>query len=274
MLALAQRSMAGSSSPELERAEADEAGLATGAGALAAALGLPASSVEDAPRDSLEVRVEADDAERKFIWTCRLVRAEPVRLLVARWARAFDVTPEAVGFQDATDLVDLARTPAELGWAARSCVHLRAVPLDARFVAPAFEQRAAAAARPSAAAAPGARAAGSRRSAPRRGREVLAPPRKRARLVGKQRPDQGTVGTAQTALAARGRQSQRQPNSPVPNDQEVVIFDAANPKRDGCRAHARYERYKAATTVRQAMDLGAQWADIAYDFSKGYMKRA
>jgi len=51
-----------------------------------------------------------------------------------------------------------------------------------------------------------------------------------------------------------------------------ISFLQDNPKRAGCKAHARYEEYKSAHTVDEALRKGASRADIANDHKQGYLK--
>jgi hypothetical protein len=44
-----------------------------------------------------------------------------------------------------------------------------------------------------------------------------------------------------------------------------------NHKRDKSASRRRYEQYKQGTTLRQVKNLGATWADIVWDFSRGYI---
>ena len=50
-----------------------------------------------------------------------------------------------------------------------------------------------------------------------------------------------------------------------------VQWVQANPKKPGSSAHARYEKYKTATTLASARFAGATSADIAYDKKHGFM---
>lgn len=47
-----------------------------------------------------------------------------------------------------------------------------------------------------------------------------------------------------------------------------VRFTQANPRRAGTRGALRYDAYKLATTIRQAMQLGAQRGDIVTDLDR------
>jgi hypothetical protein len=44
-----------------------------------------------------------------------------------------------------------------------------------------------------------------------------------------------------------------------------------NPKNPGSKCHARYERYKGATTMAEALSLGT-FEDIVYDYNAGFLK--
>jgi len=50
-----------------------------------------------------------------------------------------------------------------------------------------------------------------------------------------------------------------------------VRFNQVNPKRSNSSAARRYEDYKSARTVREALALGALSADLQHDFKKGFM---
>lgn len=51
-----------------------------------------------------------------------------------------------------------------------------------------------------------------------------------------------------------------------------VEFQQANPKKRGSAAGDRYERYKRARTVGEALHAGAQVGDLRSDLSKGYLR--
>lgn len=48
-----------------------------------------------------------------------------------------------------------------------------------------------------------------------------------------------------------------------------LCFKQENPKRSGTKAHERYEKYKAAKTVEEALALGASRGDITNDIKAG-----
>jgi len=51
-----------------------------------------------------------------------------------------------------------------------------------------------------------------------------------------------------------------------------IEYKQSNPKKTGGSAFDRYEKYKAAKTVKQAQDFGASKGDIKYDMDKGFCK--
>ena len=52
----------------------------------------------------------------------------------------------------------------------------------------------------------------------------------------------------------------------------AVRFRRRNPKRPNTQSHARYEKYKSATTVKQFLDRGGTRADLRNDVDKGFAK--
>jgi hypothetical protein len=62
--------------------------------------------------------------------------------------------------------------------------------------------------------------------------------------------------------------------SAQPAGNEPIVYAQKNPKKVGSSSHKRYDKYKAARTPLEAVSLGARQGDIAYDWSKGFIKRA
>jgi len=59
----------------------------------------------------------------------------------------------------------------------------------------------------------------------------------------------------------------------IPGDDEKILFKQTNPKRSGASSYTRYDKYKAATTIREAYTMGAMKGDIKHDWEKGYFSR-
>ena len=48
-------------------------------------------------------------------------------------------------------------------------------------------------------------------------------------------------------------------------DDRKVLFQVDNPKKPKTRAYEQYEKYKKATTMREARELGATMKDLDFD---------
>jgi len=74
--------------------------------------------------------------------------------------------------------------------------------------------------------------------------------------------------------AARQKKSGRKKLAGHPQKEgEMIRFEQKNPKRSSEPPYERYEKYKKAKTVQQALHLGALRADIRWDFKMGFLKR-
>lgn len=51
-----------------------------------------------------------------------------------------------------------------------------------------------------------------------------------------------------------------------------VSWSKTNPKKVGSKAHERYDKYKKATTLKKARELGATREDLIFDGDRGFMK--
>ena len=60
-------------------------------------------------------------------------------------------------------------------------------------------------------------------------------------------------------------------DTPHEGEEKTIMFEQTNPKRFPGASHQRYEAYKKATTVKEALDFGAKAADLEYDRRKGYL---
>lgn len=52
-----------------------------------------------------------------------------------------------------------------------------------------------------------------------------------------------------------------------------INFKKQNPKKEGTKAYEKYEKYKSATTVGKALELGATMRDLQNDFEKGFVAK-
>eukprot|EP00438_Fugacium_kawagutii_P032870 Skav216129 [mRNA] locus=scaffold1946:306567:308713:+ [translate_table: standard] len=53
--------------------------------------------------------------------------------------------------------------------------------------------------------------------------------------------------------------------------QVLSEYSQENPKKKGSGSRDRYESYKHATTVGEALQLGSYKADLKHDFNRGYL---
>lgn len=118
----------------------------------------------------------------------------------------------------------------------------------------------------------------SRNILPMKARVCSAPKgikRKRKREQEKvlQRPERHLIGCKRKGTGARLRHEarKRKSRSCPSDDLDKIRYDKQNPKR--CDAWNRYEQYKKARTVREALDLGATRRDICYDFANGFLTK-
>ena len=55
------------------------------------------------------------------------------------------------------------------------------------------------------------------------------------------------------------------------DDDVAIAVNPHNPKRAGSQSHARYERYKGATTRAEYLALGGSAADFKFDVERGFV---
>lgn len=103
--------------------------------------------------------------------------------------------------------------------------------------------------------------------------EPPARPRATAVKAGAQRKPAARVSAA-------GEQVQEEPSTPSRMaksagclSEDEIAFQELNPKPEGSQARDRYNAYKAARTVREALALGASKDDLAYDRKRGFLRR-
>ena len=56
------------------------------------------------------------------------------------------------------------------------------------------------------------------------------------------------------------------------NPATIIQIQPDNPKKPGSKAFERFDRYKAATTIGDATNKGANWQDLTTDFEKEFLK--
>jgi len=217
---------------------------------------------------TLSVIAEDEDGQ-EFRWSTRLLLQEPLLQMRAQWAEAHGVSAAAVGFEDFRDAdVDLQRTPTELGWNSANTVHLRAIPLDPNFAEGGAEAQAPSTAQ------------GIKTTEPKRARTETLEATTAPAASSAGEPCNGASASAVTPQqpkpTAKAKSAQPQQFTATASggseDDQPIVFNAVNPKKQGSGAYERYEKYKMATTRREAMQLGASLADIKHDLKKGFAR--
>eukprot|EP00440_Ansanella_granifera_P056102 gb/GFBE01060806.1/.p1 GENE.gb/GFBE01060806.1/~~gb/GFBE01060806.1/.p1 ORF type:complete len:281 (+),score=63.49 gb/GFBE01060806.1/:1-843(+) len=211
---------------------------------------LDASSAPD--KIAVQVEAELEDGWRDQ-WHCQILaeaKSKPLRpVLTQRWSETHRGIPEAaIGFDvligDEWVCLDMIKTPAELGWRPGGApVRLYAFPADDRFAAS----------------------------------NLRAPDAKR------QKKEEPTEAAAATAPPARPRVTVKRwakteaadatKSAGEIGDDEHIVFQQENPRKAGTQTWSRYEKYKVAKTLREALSLGAARGDLKGDLEKGLCKR-
>lgn len=73
-------------------------------------------------------------------------------------------------------------------------------------------------------------------------------------------------------LFAKDRNSMHMGVVPQLVDADPVQYEQKNPKLAGSNAHARYEEYRRARTIGEAVELGASAIDLVFDYNKGFLR--
>mmetsp|Transcript_97011 Transcript_97011/g.274090 ORF Transcript_97011/g.274090 Transcript_97011/m.274090 type:complete len:360 (+) Transcript_97011:100-1179(+) len=84
----------------------------------------------------------------------------------------------------------------------------------------------------------------------------------------------GAAPPAETSGGAAGNRLSGSGNEPQPTGTERIKYIQENPKKPGSSGWSRYEKYKHSKTPDEAMANGAAKGDMAYDWKKGFYRRA
>ncbi len=60
--------------------------------------------------------------------------------------------------------------------------------------------------------------------------------------------------------------------TPVAAGAKVTFARKDNPKREGSKAHARFQSYMGAKTVDEYLERGGSKADLKYDWEKSFIE--
>jgi len=244
-----------------------------------------------------QIEVIAFDSDnQRFSKTYKVAYSQPLEDVRQRWARLFSIPENVVGFEDKRDyLVDLKRSPADLGW--DSTVELQAVPLQEEWADKASllqqgttphrlshpqgaTKKSPAPVSADAGAARAAAPAPQEKRVEKRKMQEKSTEQKAAKRqeTEKKKPETKADKKADAAQEKKPQKilatlSGKGVNTTAPVDDEAILFDQSNPKRADTASYIRYERYKKGKTPREALRMGAERGDIANDFKKGFLRR-
>lgn len=229
----------------------------------------------------LILAVSGDD--RKHRWLGSGTKSAPLRSLAQDWARAHNVSETGVALEkDGFDL-DLSRSASDYAWEMDE-VELYSWPTRQEYMAPEDRplepmRKDAPPSPPSSAILEGAQSAASslmQVSSTRRERlethskkaeepaEVKSKPTKKAPGAVKPKPKARSSGFKTAGAGDK---------EPLPSPHEEIEFVQQNPKKAGGKGFERYELYKKAKTIAEAMALGAAKGDILFDWERKWFRR-
>lgn len=190
-------------------------------------------------------------------WRWTLGVHEPLKKAAQQWAKAHHVPVEAVGFDvlinDSWKIVDLRQSPSSLMLTGSPV--LRAFPVDGAGDSFAEKERA-------------------REKKRKDVSETAAPPAKRDKSEpAKRDKSEASAKSERAADSAPDKVKLAVASVDGISESDPVKFEQTNPKRAGTAAWDRYEKYKSAKTMQEALSLGAAKADFSNDVSRGFCKR-
>lgn len=248
------------------------------------------------------------DPCNQYSWKYRLSLHATIRDLAVAFAGSHGVPATAVGFGflDGEDL-EMDKEASSFGWKAGQHVKLQAFPVDPIFIvqekgAPQppvkkakkdvaaanvtakengkskkekekEEKQSAKAARQAS-----AEAVSKENSKTQKAKDEEKQTAKAARQVVKESSKDSGKAKGSAAEEAGGKSQKDEklrsvPTSDLPGEDDPIEFDVVNKKRMGSAAWERFEKYKQAKTMRQALELGAARGDIKYDLKSGLCRK-
>ena len=84
-------------------------------------------------------------------------------------------------------------------------------------------------------------------------------------------PASANSGTGRSEPVPAASSKKRKRNKRCTDSSVTLAFGQNNPKRAASKSHARYEKYKSATTLADFYARGGTPADIKHDEAHGYL---
>eukprot|EP00930_Biecheleria_cincta_P091500 TRINITY_DN81086_c0_g1_i1.p1 TRINITY_DN81086_c0_g1~~TRINITY_DN81086_c0_g1_i1.p1 ORF type:complete len:282 (-),score=64.51 TRINITY_DN81086_c0_g1_i1:115-918(-) len=239
------------------------------------------------------VHVEAETAEGHcFTWEGSCPLAAPLQQIASAWAHKHSVPVDAVGFEaESGELVDQTKTPSDYGWMEGQQVRLKCFPASDEFAEAEGDEANVEIEEPPAVQTKDAVSAASRQQVCRTsGKQAAAGSSPAIEAKGAKREATKDVTPEAKAKKSKVAEASSQASNaavkgvkksgggegndgPPPGDNEPIEYQQNNPKQAGKGGHERYEKYKKAKTIKEALELGAVRGDIKYDWQRGFYKR-
>lgn len=243
--------------------------------------------------DAVLVHVEAEtEGGERHCWEGSCPLAAPLAQIASAWAHKHSVPVHAVAFEEENgEEVDQTKTPSDYGWAEAQQVRLKCFPASDEFAeaegddasseiqqplavqtkdadAAASQQRVFKATGKKAAA--GSSPAPEAKVAKREATKDVTPEAEAKKRKAADASSQASNAAAKGAKKSGGGEGNE---GPPPGDNDSIEYQQNNPKQAGKGGWERYEKYKKAKTIKEALELGAVRGDIKYDWQRGFYKR-
>ena len=219
----------------------------------------------------LVLALSGDDSEHRWKGSCAV--ASPLSQLAQKWASFHQVPENSVGFESKGLELDLQKTAADYSFDPSEQVELLCFPKMEEFmetepvkaepvVEPGRKGTRADAAKPS------RMEEGSKKRKAEKAEASFAEVKPE-----KAEPKAEPKKKVKSGAAAFKAKPPKNGGPAQPDFDDPIEFVQTNPKKVGGTAFHRYEKYKAAKTVKEALSLGAAKGDVLYDWAKGFIKR-
>ncbi|CAE7796374.1 URT1 [Symbiodinium sp. CCMP2456] len=219
----------------------------------------------------LILAVSGDD--RKHRWLGSGAKSAPLRSLVQEWARAHNVSETGVALEkDGVDL-DLSRSASDYAWEMDE-VELYSWPTRQEYMAPedkTLEPIRMEGAQSTASSLMQVSSSTRERLESRSKKAEEKPAQVKSKPETKKAP--GAVKPKPKARSSGFKTAGAGDKEPLPSPDEEIEFVQQNPKKAGGKGFDRYELYKKAKTIAEAMALGAAKGDILFDWERKWFRR-
>ncbi|CAE7490510.1 papd4-a [Symbiodinium natans] len=212
--------------------------------------------------------------ERKHHWLGSSAKSAPLQSLAQQWAQAHSVSETGVALEKDGSELDLSRSPSDYAWETEQ-VELYSWPTKEEYMEEdsVIEPAASSAVEgtPTTARLNG-EASSSTRPEPESTKKGVAKP-SQVKLKPETKKTPGGVKPKPKASRSKPAGGGAENKEAIPGPDDPIEFLQQNPKKAGGKGFDRYEKYKSARTITEAMSLGAAKGDIQFDWQRGWLRR-